>query len=110
MVQLYSDMVCTIQTSASEEKIRFSLSYLKKKEQSLLLFLLDNYRGEFTPIDVSRALAVTNKTIINRLAILAKSGFVLPLLVKTRIRSYVLSEYATEHAEDIRRLLSPRQP
>lgn len=45
---------------------------MKGKEKELLQFLMKNYRGEFTPIEVSRELSVTNKTIINRLAVLVK--------------------------------------
>ncbi len=33
---------------------------------------MKNYRGEFTPIEISRELSVTNKTVINRLTILVK--------------------------------------
>ena len=58
---------------------------MKGKEKELLLFLLKNYRGEFTPIEISRELSVTNKTIINRLTILVKNGFVIPILVNKRV-------------------------
>ena len=71
----------------------------------MLLFLLDNYHREFTPIEVSRALGVTNKTIINRLAALVKNGFVVPNIVKERIRSYELSEFARQNKKDIEKLL-----
>ena len=45
-----------------------SLSYLNAKEKDLLVFLLKKRMLEFTPIDVSRMIGVTNKTIINRCA------------------------------------------
>lgn len=62
-----------------------------KQEKELLQFLLTHYKKGFTPIEVSRAIDVSNKTIINRLLNLVKNGFVVPLMAKERIRSYELS-------------------
>ena len=87
--------------ASEEEDIAGSLSFLKGKEKELLLFLMKNYRGEFTPIEISRELSVTNKTIINRLMILVKNGFVIPILVNKRIRSYELSEFTKDHEKKI---------
>ena len=67
-----------LQLASEEEDIAGSLSFLKGREKERLQFLIKNYRGEFTPIEVSRELSVTNKTIINRQAVLVKNGFVLP--------------------------------
>lgn len=97
MVKLYSGKVCDLQLASEEEDIAGSLSFLKGKEKELLLFLMKNYRGEFTPIEISRELSVTNKTVINRLTILVKNGFVIPILVNKRIRSYELSEFTKDH-------------
>ena len=97
MVKLYSGKVCDLQLASEEEDIAGSLSFLKGKEKELLLFLMKNYRGEFTPIEISRELSVTNKTIINRLMLLVKNGFVIPILVNKRIRSYELSEFTKDH-------------
>ena len=63
------------------------------------------YSGEFTLIEVSRELSVTNKTIINRLAVLVKYGFVLPILVNQRIRSYKLSEFTKDNEKEIMKVL-----
>ena len=82
-----------------------SLSYLKAKEKDLLLFLIKNYKRDFTPIEISRELKVTNKTIINRLMTLTKSGFVVPNLVSERIRSYELSDFTRQHEKEIHKLL-----
>ena len=71
----------------------------------MLLFLIKNYKREFTPIEVSREFAVTNKTIINRLSILAKNGFVEPIMVKERIRSYRLSDFTKEHEKELKKSL-----
>ena len=67
---------------------------------------MKNYRGEFTPIEISRELSVTNKTIINRLTILVKNGFVIPILVNKRIRSYELSEFTKDHEKHIIKAIS----
>lgn len=101
MVLLYSSKVCEIQSESKEEDVAASLSFLKKREKELLLLLLQKYKREFTPIEISRELSVTNKTVINRLSVLAKNGFVVPNLVKERIRSYELSEFAKNCEKEI---------
>ncbi len=106
MVQLYSNKVCELSESSSAEEISGSLSYLKGKEKELLLLLIKKYRREFTPIEVSRELGVTNKTVINRLAVLAKNGFVEPKMVNQRIRSYELSEFTKNNEQAIKRLIT----
>lgn len=102
MVKLYSRKVCDLQLSSEEEDIAGSLSFLKEREKELLVLLISSHRGEFTPIEVSKQLSVTNKTVINRLAVLAKNGFVIPILVNKRIRSYKLSEFAVNHEKEIK--------
>ena len=106
MVKLYSSKVCDLQLASEEEDIAGGLSFLKGKEKELLQFLIKSYRGEFTPIEVSRELSVTNKTIINRLAVLVKNGFVVPILVNKRIRSYELSEFTRDHEKEIMKVIS----
>ena len=101
MVQLYSNKVFELQNSSSEEAVEGSISYLKGREKELLQFLLKKYRREFTPIEISRELSVTNKTVINRLAVLSKTGFVVPKLVNQRIRSYELSEFSKDNEKEI---------
>ncbi len=105
MVLLYSNKVCELSESSGEDKIRGSFSYLKGKERELLLFLLKQNRVEFTPIEVSRAIGVSNKTVINRLAVLAKNGFVDPILVNQRIRSYRLTDFAKDNEKAIKRMV-----
>lgn len=105
MVKLYSRKVCDLQLSSEEEDIAGSLSFLKEREKELLVLLISNYRGEFTPIEVSKQLSVTNKTVINRLAVLVKNGFVIPILVNKRIRSYKLSEFAINHEREIKEVV-----
>lgn len=105
MVLLYSNKVCELSESSNNEELEGSLSYLKGKEKELLLLLMKNYKREFTPIEVSKELKVTNKTVINRLATLVKNGFVIPNLVKERIRSYELSDFTKQNEKEIRKLL-----
>lgn len=101
MVKLYSSKVCDLQLNSNKEDIVGSISYLKGKEKELLLLLIKKYKREFTPIEVSKDLSVTNKTIINRLAVLAKNGFVVPILVNQRIRSYELSDFTRNNEKEI---------
>ena len=61
MVLLYSNKVCELSESSNDEK----LEYLKSREKELLLLLMKNYKREFTPIEVSKELKVTNKTVTN---------------------------------------------
>ena len=105
MVKLYSGKVCDLQLASEEQDITGSLSFLKGKEKELLQFLIKNYKGEFTPIEVSRKLSVTNKTIINRLMVLVKNGFVVPILVNKRIRFYELSEFTRDHETEIMKMI-----
>ena len=68
--------------------------------------MIKKYKGEFTPIEVSREIGVTNKTVINRLSVLVKNGFVEPLMVNQRIRSYELSDYTRENEKRIKKMIS----
>ena len=106
MVLLYSNKICELSESSCEDEISGSLSYLKGKEKELLLFLIKKYKGEFTPIEVSREIGVTNKTVINRLSVLVKNGFVEPLMVNQRIRSYELSDFTRENEKTIKKMIS----
>lgn len=103
MVLLYSKKVCELSNSSDDVELENSLSYLKDKEKELLLLLLEGHKREFTPIELSKQIGVTNKTVINRLTNLAKNGFVVPILVNERIRSYSLSAFATQHIKELKK-------
>ena len=105
MVELYSNKVCDLQFTSNKAEVEGSISYLKGKEKELLLLLIKKYKREFTPIEVSKELKVTNKTVINRLSVLSKNGFVVPIMVNQRIRSYELSEFTKDHEKEIIKLL-----
>ena len=84
-----------------KQDIIVSLSNLNSKEKQLLLLLIMSPKTEFSPIEISRVIGVTNKTVINRLSRLESFGFVEPILVKERIRSYRLSKSSKIFANDI---------
>ena len=67
--------------------------------------MIKNYKREFTPIEVSREIGVTNKTVINRLSALVKNGFVQPLMVNQRIRSYELSDFTRDNEKMIKKMI-----
>lgn len=101
MMELYSKKVCELSKGAQEDDLAGSMSYLNAKEKDLLAFLLKKRLLEFTPIDVSRMLGVTNKTIINRCAKLTNNGFLIPNIVNQRIRSYSLSDFSKKNEKKI---------
>ncbi len=101
MVELYSKKVCEISLSGLENELDSALSHLNSKEKDFLIFLLKKRLIEFTPIDVSKQLGVTNKTVISRCAKLSANGFLIPNIVKERIRSYSLSAFAKENGKAI---------
>lgn len=101
MMELYSKKVCELSRESTDDELEGSLSYLNTKEKELLAYLLKNRMFEFTPIEVSKKLGVTNKTIINRCAKLTANGFLIPNIVKERVRSYSLSEFARKNEKQI---------
>lgn len=101
MVTLYSDKVCELSQMSVGQDVTGSISYLKTKEKELLLYLIKKSAKEFTPIEISKDINVTNKTVINRLSVLAKNGFVVPILVNQRVRSYELSDFTIENRKSI---------
>lgn len=101
MIELYSSKVCELSKTSSQDELMISLSHLNAKEKDLLIYLLKNNIFEFTPIEISKAFGVTNKTIINRCVRLANNGFLIPNIVKDRVRSYSLSEFALNYTKQI---------
>lgn len=101
MMQLYSGKVKELSLSSGKDELEGSLSYLKTKEKELLSLLINKSKPEFTPIEISKEIGVTNKTVINRLSVLAKNGFVAPILVNKRVRSYELTVFTKENKDRI---------
>ena len=93
----------------SFKKIVVMVLYSKKVyelSKEFLAFLLKKRLYEFTPIEVSKMLGVTNKTIINRCAKLVNNGLLIPIIVKTRIRSYRLSDFSKTNEKKILKKIS----
>lgn len=101
MMSLYSRKVYELSRESEQDELMGSLSYLNTKEKEFLAFLLKNRLYEFTPIEVSKMIGVTNKTVINRCAKLANNGFLVPLIVRTRVRSYQLSDFSRVNEKKI---------
>ena len=94
MVEVYSNKECELSKASMVDIHDGSLSHLNIKEKEFLAFLLQKHLIEFTPIEISKVLGVTNKTIINRCTKLVTSGFLISNIVKESVRSYSLSEFA----------------
>lgn len=103
MVELYSKKICEL-TENSHEDVSGSLSYLNIKEKEFLIFLIKNHLNEFTPVSVGKMTGVSNKTVINRCVRLASNGFIIPVMVNTRIRSYRLSDFTKKNSKKIMKL------
>lgn len=106
MMRLYSKKVYELSKLSEKDELEGSLSYLNVKEKEFLVFLLKKRLHEFTPIEVSKMIGVTNKTVINRCAKLAYHGFLIPIIVKTRVRSYQLSDFSKINEKKILKKLS----
>lgn len=76
------------------------------KNSVIVAFLLKMRLYEFTPIELSKMIGVTNKTIINRCAKLVSNGLLIPIIVKTRVRSYRLSDFSKINEKKILKKLS----
>ena len=105
MLLLYSTRVCELTENILVDEVEIGLSHLKSREKELLLVLLDRKAEEFTPIGLSLELGVSNRTVINRLSALVKSGFATPNIVNERIRSYSLSSFTKEHLKELKKML-----
>lgn len=106
MVELYSKKVYELSKGAQADDLEGSLSHLNAREKDLLVFLLKKRLLEFTPIEVSKMIGVTNKTVINRCVKLTNNGFLVPNIVNQRVRSYSLSEFAKRNEKNIIKFVS----
>ena len=106
LVSFLAKKVYELSKESENDELDGSLSYLNAKEKEFLAFLLKKRLYEFTPIEVSKMLGVTNKTIINRCAKLVNNGLLIPIIVKTRIRSYRLSDFSKTNEKKILKKIS----
>lgn len=88
MMELYAKKVVEVSLANSRPDLSASLSHLGPKERRFFDYLKKKKIGEFTPIEMAKAMKVTNRTIINWCASLAKNGLIEPNLTGKRIRSY----------------------
>lgn len=66
------------------------------KEKDLLFYLLEQNIREYSPTQLSKKTGISNRT-----ARLLSQGFIVPILVKQRIRSYQWSAFSESHREEI---------
>lgn len=64
VVELYSRKVCELSRASTDDELAGGLSYLSKKEKDLLVYLLNNHIFEFTPIEISKSLALPTKQLL----------------------------------------------
>lgn len=91
MVELHAHKVVQLAESSVEEQQKSSLSFLNDKEKQFLQYLRRHRIRQFTPVEMAAKLGVTNRTIINWSTTLAQNGFLTPVVVHQRIRSYILN-------------------
>lgn len=108
MMELYSKKACELSLSSATDEVDSALSHLNSKEKEFLHLLLQNHIYEFKPVELSKQMGVTNKTVINRCAKLSNNGFLIPNIVKERIVSYSLSEFAQSNDKIIKSKIKER--
>lgn len=101
MMELYSKRV--YETSKDTESDDFSqgLSSLNSKEKGFLFFLLKKRLFTYKPVDVSKIVRVSGRTISNWSAGLARQGFVVPEIAHKKIVAYNLSDFSIEREKKI---------
>ena len=92
VMKLYSARVLEIATNSVKTLDRQRQSHLSKKALFFLKYLKTKRYSTFSPIDVSKELHTTNRTIINWCIELVNNGYLKPHLVNKRIRKYSLIE------------------
>lgn len=106
MMELYSKKAYELSEASNHDELEGSLSYLNTKEKEFLAFLLKKQLYVFKPIDISKMIGVTNKTVINRCVKLVNNGFLIPVIVKARVCSYRLSEFTRTNEKKILKKIS----
>ncbi len=101
MVRLYSTKILELQPDTDNEEYRNGLTYINRKERELFVLLMKEYRYGFTPIEISKRIGTTNRTVINRLSNLVKAGFIEPVIVKERIRFYKMTEFTIKFIDEL---------
>lgn len=94
MMELYAKKALELVGEPEATQARNGLSHLNQKEREFLAYLQKRGMQTFAPIEVSKRLKVTNRTVINWCAALVKNGFLAPSSSGRRIRYYTLTELA----------------
>ncbi len=94
MMELYSNKVCEVSEGVRTQAMSVGRSHLRPRERAFLQDLIQNRIETFTPAEMCGRQNVSNRTIINWCAKLVAQGFLEPLLVRERIRSYRLTPLA----------------
>lgn len=88
--KLYASKVLSIALNETIDNENERLSHLSSKAKAFLKYLTDKKIAAFTPMEISKKLNVTNRTIINWASELSLNGYLKPILINKRIRSYKL--------------------
>ena len=85
---LYASKVLSIALNETQANDSARLSHLSSKVKNFLSYLKKHNIKLFTPIELSKTMSVTNRTIINWCTELSNNGFIEPIIVNKRIRQY----------------------
>lgn len=88
--KLYATKVLSLAKKETKNNEEERFSHLSKKAKALYKYLIDNKIKIFTPIELVTIFKVTNRTIINWCLELSNNGYLKPIIVNKRIRSYEL--------------------
>ena len=86
--RLYTSKVLAIALKETNDNEAERLSHLSEKERTFLSYLKENNIKLFAPIELSKKLNVSNRTIINWCTKLSTNGYLRPMLVNKRVRQY----------------------
>lgn len=106
MLVKYSAEALEIAQKSENTDVENTIAIFNQKEKDLLKLLITKRKYEFTPIEISKLANVTNKTIINRLAKLIENGYVVPIMVNERIRTYKISDYVKDNQNEIVKVIN----
>ena len=85
---LYTNKVLSIALNETRANDETRLSYLSSKSKNFILYLRKHNIESFAPIELSKKMNVTNRTIINWCVELSNNGFIEPIIVNKRVRKY----------------------
>ena len=85
---LYTNKVLSITLNETRVNDETRLSCLSSKSKNFILYLRKHNIESFAPIELSKKMNVTNRTIINWCVELSNNGFIEPIIVNKRVRKY----------------------